>query len=81
MASIRYPKAHLALANTILTLRKEAKLTQDEFGAAVNRNQKWVTAVETGHRPIFASEIPVLAKALKVTPLKFWKRFLAILAT
>jgi len=69
------------MANTIRTLRLEAGLTQTELGAAIKRNQKWVTAVEKAHRPVIASELPTIAKGLKVTPLRFWKRFLAILGS
>lgn len=81
MPAVVHTKAHKALVATIIGYRKEARLSQAKFGKACKRNLKWVSAVETGTRGVQAAELPAIARALGTTPLQFYKRFLAILAT
>jgi len=61
------------------TARTRAGLSQEDVAKGVGRNVKWVSGVETGARGFQAHEIPRVAKALKMTPEKFFKLWMALL--
>jgi transcriptional regulator with XRE-family HTH domain len=78
---IVHTKAHKALIATISAYLTENKIPQKEWAQRCKRDEKWASAVLNGHRGVQAGELPRIAKALDTTPLKFFKRFLAILGT
>lgn len=81
MQGIVHTKAHMVLIATISAYLTENKIPQKKFAERCKRDEKWASAVLNGHRGIQAAELPKIAKALDTTPLKFFKRFLAILGT
>lgn len=80
MPSIVTTKAHRALINVLVACRKEAGLTQAELGARCKRDQAWISSIETGQRGVWAAELPMLAKALGIKPLRLFKMYLAFLS-
>lgn len=74
-------RAHKALIATIAGFLRENGITQEEFATRCRRDAKWASAVLTGDRGIQAALLPQIAKACDTTPLRFYKRFLAILQT
>ena len=81
MPGITHTKAHRALIATIAGYLRESELSQGEWAKRCGRDEKWASAVLNGHRGVQAADLPKIARALKTTPLQFYKRFLAILAT
>lgn len=79
MPALLHTKAHTALKEAIKTARARAGLSQEDVARSVGRNVKWVSGVETGSRGFQAHEIPRLAKALGMTPEKFFKLWMALL--
>lgn len=76
-----YTKAHRALIATIAGYLREKGIQQKEFGRRCRRNEKWASAVLTGHRGIQAADLPQIAKALGTNLQQFTRRWAAILAT
>lgn len=81
MHGVVHTKAHKALIATISAYLTEHAIPQKEFAQRCKRDEKWASAVLNGHRGVQAAELPKIAKALETTPLKFFRRFLAILGT
>jgi transcriptional regulator with XRE-family HTH domain len=73
-----YVKANLAWAAAIRAVRAKARLTQGQLADALGINQQDVSKLETGRRPLRAAEIPVLAKACKMTPQGLFDVFKAL---
>jgi transcriptional regulator with XRE-family HTH domain len=65
--------------SVLIACRKEAGLTQEEFGERCGRDQKWVSAIETGRQNVLLSDLPMLAEAYRIDPIVFVKRYLAFL--
>lgn len=81
MPGITHTKAHRALIATMSAYLTESGLSQGDWAKRCGRDEKWASAVLNGHRGVQAAELPKIARSLKTTPLLFYKRFLAILAT
>lgn len=73
MPALLHTKAHTALREAIKTARTRAGLSQEDVARSFGRNVKWISGIETGSRGFQAHEIPRVAKALKMTPEKFFK--------
>jgi transcriptional regulator with XRE-family HTH domain len=66
----------MALRTMVVSLRKEAGLSQDQLANKLGWAQQSVSDLETGRRQLTLLEVPDLARALKVTPMKVFRRFL-----
>lgn len=73
-----YTKANWAWAKTVSAARGKAGLTQEGLGKAIGLNQQDVSKLETGRRPLRAPEIPIVAKACRMTPKQLFNVFLAL---
>ena len=73
-----YTRANDSWASAIRAARAKAGLTQLELAKALGMNQQDVSKLETGRRPLKAPEIPIVAKACKMTPAQLFKVFLAL---
>ena len=71
------PKAKMARRLTVISCRKEAGLTQAQLADALGWAQSSVSDLEKGIRGLDVAEVPMLAKALKMKPMKLFKLFLA----
>lgn len=73
-----YVKANLAWAHAIRAARAKAGLTQLGLAEAIGMNQQDVSKLEMGRRPLKAPEIPIVARACKMTPKALFNIFLAL---
>lgn len=73
-----YTRANLAWSAAIRACRLKAALDQADLAKRCGITQQDVSKLETGRRPLRAPEIPIFAKAFKITPLGFFKVFLAL---
>lgn len=70
------PKAAMALRLMVISCRKEAGLSQGELAHRLGWSQQSVSDLETGRRGLDMTEVPYLAKAFKMEPMKLFKLFL-----
>jgi transcriptional regulator with XRE-family HTH domain len=70
---------HRALMTVIAACRREAGLTQEQFGKACGYNQAWASKIETGERGIQVSEFMLIASVLKMDPRVLFDRYMAFL--
>lgn len=73
-----YVRANSAWASAIRAARAKAGLTQLGLAKAIGLNQQDVSKLETGRRPLKAPEIPIIARACKMTPKALFSVFLAL---
>lgn len=59
------------LGQRIRTAREELGLSQEEFAARIERDQRAVSEYENGHRRIWVTDLPVIAQALGM-PLSYF---------
>lgn len=71
--------AHKALLATIAGYLTESGMTQKEWAKRCKRSEKWASAVLTGTRGVAAEMLPTIARALKVTPMRFFGRWMALM--
>ena len=67
----------MALRLTVIACRKEAGLSQEQLADALGWAQQSVSDLETGRRGLGVAEVPSLAAALKMEPMKLFRLFLA----
>jgi transcriptional regulator with XRE-family HTH domain len=70
---------HRAVMTVIAACRREAGLTQEQFGKACGYNQAWASKIETGERGVEVAELVMIARVLELDPLVLFKRYLAFL--
>lgn len=80
MPGITHTKAHKTLVIVLIACRKEAGLEQADLAKRCKWSPQTISQIETGLRGIQAAELPVLAKALRISELKLYKRWLAFRA-
>ena len=73
--SIRSPQ-HQALLDLLVTVRKEAKLTQAIVAERLGRPQSYMAKVENGERRLDVVEFVALVGALGDEPREVFARFL-----
>lgn len=73
-----YTRANHAWSIAVRAAREKAGLTQESLAKAIGMNQQDVSKLETGRRPLRAPEIPVVARACKMTPKQLFAVFLAL---
>lgn len=77
MPGITHSRAHRALISVIVASRKEAGLKQEDLAKRCKWKRQTVSQIETGIRSVHAAELPILAKALRISELALYKRWLA----
>ena len=73
--TIRSPQ-HQALLDLLVTVRKEARLTQATVAERLGRPQSYVAKVENGERRLDVVEFVALVEALGDEPRNVFARFL-----
>jgi transcriptional regulator with XRE-family HTH domain len=75
-ARIRTPQ--YTLCALLVTVRREAGLSQRQLGARLGKPNSFVCKIESGYRHIDIAEFVAIAKALKLDPRKLFDRWLAL---
>lgn len=70
-------KAHRALVSFIRAKRMELGLNQRQFAERCKRPQSWISKIEAGQRGVQVAELPLIAEALEVPELGFYKQYVA----
>lgn len=73
-----YVKANLAWGRAIRVARVRVGLDQSDYGKAMGLPQQAISKLETGRRPLRAAEIPMAAKAARMTPQELFELFLSL---
>jgi transcriptional regulator with XRE-family HTH domain len=73
MGSTIYSNEHRAFVTLLRELREGAGLTQEELAARLERDQPWVSVVESGQRRIDVVELREMCKALAIDSVEFMK--------
>jgi len=67
-------RGHRALTDLLIELRETKGFTQDQLAAALKRNQRYVSRIETGDQIPDPLECRAWAAACEVTGWGFWWR-------
>lgn len=70
-------RGHRALLAVLVASRREAGLTQAALAKRLGVVPSWVAKVEIGERRLDVVEFTVIARALKISPVTLYERFLA----
>ena len=68
-------EAHKKFRELLVRARKDANLTQAELSSRLKRPQSFVSKYERGERRLDVVEFGDVAKALRIDPLRFLRRF------
>lgn len=71
MGSTIYSAEHRQFVALLRELREAAGLTQDELATLLDRDQPWVSVVESGQRRVDVIELREICRALSVDPVEF----------
>lgn len=71
MGSTIYSAEHRQFVALLRELREAAGLTQEELAERLDRDQPWVSVVESGQRRIDVIELRHICRALSVDPVDF----------
>lgn len=71
MPSTIYSEEHRQLVALLRELREAAGLTQEELAVRLQRDQPWVSVVESGQRRIDLIELRDVCRALSMTLVEF----------
>ncbi len=72
MPNSLFTDAHKQLVDLLITARRRAKLTQAELATLIGKDQKFISLIERSQRRVDVLEFYVLAKALKLDPVRFY---------
>jgi transcriptional regulator with XRE-family HTH domain len=65
---MKYPSRHRAIASTLATARRQAKLSQRELARKLNVPPNWIQRIESLERRLDVAEFIAIARALGVDP-------------
>lgn len=71
MGSTIYSAEHRQFVELLRELREAAGLTQEGLAERLDRDQPWVSVVESGQRRVDVIELREICRALSVNPVDF----------
>lgn len=74
VGSTIYSPAHREFVTLLRELREAVGLTQEELAASLDRDQPWVSVVESGQRRVDVIELREICQALSIDPVDFMAR-------
>ena len=73
MAGAVHSKEQIAVARAFADAREKANLRQEDLAAAIGKRQSYVSNIERGERRIDVLELFVIARALGLHPVDFYR--------
>lgn len=70
-------KGHRALIAVLVATRRESKLTQRQVAERLKKPHSYISKIETGERRMDVVEFTAIARAMKVSPVMLYERFIA----
>lgn len=71
------PREHKAVGQALATIRKRARVTQQELATRLDKPQSFVSAYENGQRRVDLLEFRRITEALRVDPCKAFAEVLS----
>jgi transcriptional regulator with XRE-family HTH domain len=72
-----FTDAHQIVIDTLISARKKAGMLQAELGAAVGKDQTFISNIERGQRRVDVLEFYALAIAMKTDPAGLYRELTA----
>lgn len=64
--------AHQHLVDLLIAARRKARLTQTDLATLIGKDQKFISLIERGQRRVDVLEFYVLARAMRLDPLRLY---------
>ena len=72
MSKSLFSEANERFVETLISARQKAGLKQSDLAEIVGKDQSYISNIERGQRRVDMLEFYILAKAMKVDPLKLY---------
>ena len=74
MSKSLFSKANEKFVETLISARQGAGLKQSELAEIIGKDQSYVSNIERGQRRVDMLEFYILAKAMKIEPVKLYAK-------